>query len=135
VVEPAVGVDRIFLAVLLDAYSEEEVKGETRVVLRLSPAVAPYQVAVLPLSKRPELAAVARPMEQELRAHLATDYDDTGSIGKRYRRQDEIGTPLAITVDFETLEDQAATIRDRDSMEQVRVPLDRLAAVCQERLG
>jgi glycyl-tRNA synthetase len=135
VVEPAVGVDRIFLAVLLDAYSEEEVKGETRVVLRLSPAVAPYQVAVLPLSKRPELAAVARPMEQELRAHLATDYDDTGSIGKRYRRQDEIGTPLAITVDFETLEDQAATIRDRDSMEQVRVPLSKLAAVCQERLG
>ena len=135
VVEPAVGVDRIFLALLLDAYSEEVVKGETRVVLRLSPGVAPYQVAVLPLSKKPELAAVARPLEQELRAGFATDYDDTGSIGKRYRRQDEIGTPLAITVDFETLEDHAATIRDRDSMEQVRVPLDKLAAVCRERLG
>ena len=135
VVEPAVGVDRTFLALLLDAYSEEVVKGETRVVLRLSPAVAPYQVAVLPLSRRPELAAVARPLEQELRAHFATDYDDTGSIGKRYRRQDEIGTPLAITVDFETLQDHAATIRDRDSMEQVRLPLAKLAAACQERLG
>ena len=135
VVEPAVGVDRTFLALLLDAYSEEVVKGETRVVLRLSPAVAPYQVAVLPLSRRPELAAVARPLEQELRAHFATDYDDTGSIGKRYRRQDEIGTPLAVTVDFETLEDHAATIRDRDSMEQVRLPLAKLAAACQERLG
>ena len=135
VVEPAVGVDRILLAVLLDAYAEEIVNGEVRVVLHLSPAVAPYQVAVLPLSKKEELSAVARPLEQELRTRFATEYDDTGSIGKRYRRQDEIGTPLAITVDFQTLEDHAATIRDRDSMEQVRVPLDKLAAVCRERLG
>ncbi len=134
VVEPAVGVDRILLAVLLDAYAEEIVNGEVRVVLHLSPAVAPYQVAVLPLSKKEELSAVARPLEQELRARFATDYDDTGSIGKRYRRQDEIGTPLAITVDFQTLEDHAATIRDRDSMEQVRVPLDQLASACEERL-
>ncbi len=134
VVEPAVGVDRILLAVLLDAYAEEIVNGEVRVVLHLSPAVAPYQVAVLPLSKKEELSAVARPLEQELRARFATDYDDTGSIGKRYRRQDEIGTPLAITVDFQTLEDHAATIRDRDSMEQVRVPLDQLAFACEERL-
>ncbi|MHB1501241.1 MAG: glycine--tRNA ligase [Candidatus Dormibacteria bacterium] len=135
VVEPALGVDRTFLALLLDAYSEEVVKGETRVVLRLSAKVAPYQVAVLPLSKKPELAAVARPLEHDLRAGFATDYDDTGSIGKRYRRQDEIGTPLAITVDFETLDDHAATVRDRDTMEQVRVPLSRLAEVCQERLA
>lgn len=134
VVEPAVGVDRILLAVLLDAYAEEIVNGEVRVVLHLSSAVAPYQVAVLPLSKKEELSAVARPLEQELRARFATDYDDTGSIGKRYRRQDEIGTPLAITVDFQTLEDHAATIRDRDSMEQVRVPLDQLASACEERL-
>ena len=134
VVEPAVGVDRILLAVLLDAYAEEIVNGEVRVVLHLSPAVAPYQVAVLPLSKKEELSAVARPLEQELRARFATDYDDTGSIGKRYRRQDEIGTPLAITVDFQTLEDHAATIRDRDSMEQVRVPLDQVAFACEERL-
>ncbi len=134
VVEPAVGVDRILLAVLLDAYSEEIVKGEVRVVLHLSPAVAPYQVAVLPLSKKEELSAVARPLEQELRTRFATEYDDTGSIGKRYRRQDEIGTPLAITVDFQTLEDHAATIRERDSMEQIRVPLDQLAAACEERL-
>ncbi len=135
VVEPALGVDRTFLALLLDAYSEEVVKGETRVVLHLNARVAPYQVAVLPLSKKPELAAVARPLEHELRARFATDYDDTGSIGKRYRRQDEIGTPLAITVDFETLDDHAATVRDRDTMEQVRVPLSRLAEVCEERLG
>ncbi len=134
VVEPAVGVDRILLAVLLDAYAEEIVNGEVRVVLHLSPAVAPYQVAVLPLSKKEELSAVARPLEQELRTRFATEYDDTGSIGKRYRRQDEIGTPLAITVDFQTLEDHAATIRDRDSMEQVRVPLDQLASACEERL-
>ncbi len=135
VVEPALGVDRTFLALLLDAYAEEVVKGETRVVLRLSPRVAPYQVAVLPLSKKPELSAVARRLEQELRVSFATEYDDTGSIGKRYRRQDEIGTPLAITVDFQTLEDQAATIRDRDTMAQERVPLTSLAEVCRERLG
>jgi len=135
VVEPALGVDRTFLALLLDAYSEEVVKGETRVVLRLSARVAPYQLAVLPLSKKPELSSVARQLEQDLRVSFATEYDDTGSIGKRYRRQDEIGPPLAITVDFETLQDHAATIRDRDTMTQERVPLTRLAEVCKERLG
>jgi glycyl-tRNA synthetase len=133
-VEPSLGVDRTFLALLLDAYAEEEVRGEKRVVLHLSAAVAPFQVAVLPLSKKPELMEVARRLEAELRQRFSTEYDDTQSIGRRYRRQDEIGTPIAITVDFDTLEDHAATIRDRDTMEQVRVPLERLAAVCAEKL-
>jgi glycyl-tRNA synthetase len=135
VVEPSLGVDRTFLALLLDAYDEEVVRGETRVVLHLSPKVAPFQVAVLPLSNKAELTAVARKVESELRRRFATEYDYTQSIGKRYRRQDEIGTPLAITIDFESLDDHAATIRDRDTMEQVRVPLERLEDVCADRLG
>lgn len=134
VVEPALGVDRTFLALLLDAYAEEEVRGETRVVLHLNPRVAPFQVAVLPLSKKSELTEVARRLEGDLRTRFATDYDDTQSIGKRYRRQDEIGTPLAVTIDFDTLEDHSATLRDRDTMEQVRIPLDQIAGVCAERL-
>lgn len=135
VVEPAVGVDRIFLALLLDAYAEEEVRGEKRVVLRLHQKVAPYQVSVLPLQRKPELVELARRVEHDLRQQFSTDYDDTQSLGRRYRRQDEIGTPLAITIDFDSLEDHAATIRDRDSMEQVRVALDQLATVCGQRLG
>ncbi len=136
VVEPAVGVDRIFLALLLDAYDEEEVRGERRVVLRLRPEVAPFQVAVLPLQRKPpELGELARRVESELRRSFATEYDDTQSIGRRYRRQDEIGTPLAVTIDFGSLEDHAATIRERDSMEQVRVGLDQLGEACRERLG
>jgi glycyl-tRNA synthetase len=134
VVEPALGVDRTFLSLLLDAYAEEEVRGETRVVLHLKPNIAPFQVAVLPLQRKPELVELARRLEHGLRAQFSTDYDDTQSLGRRYRRQDEIGTPLAITVDFESLEDQAVTIRDRDTMEQVRVSLDQLAAVCAEKL-
>jgi glycyl-tRNA synthetase len=123
VIEPAVGVDRILITLMLDAYDEEEVRGETRAVLRFHPAVAPVQVAVLPLSKKEVLVEVARPLAQELRQRFAVEYDDSQSIGRRYRRQDEIGTPLCITVDFDTLEDRAVTIRHRDTMEQVRVPL------------
>ncbi len=134
VVEPALGVDRTLLCLLLDAYAEEEVRGETRVVLRLNPEVAPYQVAVLPLSRKPELMELARAVEQDLRRSFATEYDDTQSIGRRYRRQDEIGTPLAVTVDFESLVDRAATIRRRDSMEQERVALDGLAPACSHLL-
>ena len=135
VVEPSLGLDRTFLALLLDAYREEEVRGETRVVLGLDPKVAPFEVAVLPLSKRPELIEVARRLESDLRSTFATEYDETQAIGRRYRRQDEIGTPLAITVDFESLEDQAATVRRRDSMEQVRVSLSQLREVCARELG
>jgi glycyl-tRNA synthetase len=135
VVETAVGVDRIFITLLCDAYDEEEVRGETRVVLRLHPDIAPVQVAVLPLSKKAELSEVARRIEHDLRPHFATEYDETQSIGRRYRRQDEIGTPLAVTVDFESLSDRAVTIRERDGMTQVRVPVDGLADALGEQLA
>jgi len=135
VIEPAAGVDRIFITLLLDAYEEEVVRGETRVVLRLHPDVAPVQVAVLPLSKRPQLCEVARRLEHELRGRFATEYDETQSIGRRYRRQDEIGTPVAVTVDFDSLEDHAVTIRERDHMTQVRVAMDGLAAALTDQLG
>ncbi len=124
VVEPAVGPDRIALVMLLDAYHEEPDKDETRVVLKFHPAIAPIKLAVLPLSKK--LAEEAHKVHALVRPHFMTQYDDTGSIGKRYRRQDEIGTPLCATVDFDTLNDHAVTIRDRDSMEQVRVPVEEL---------
>jgi glycyl-tRNA synthetase len=124
VIEPAAGVDRTALVFLLDAYDEEPDKDETRVVLRFHPEVAPIKVAVLPLSKK--LAEKAREVHAQVRPAFMSQYDDTGSIGKRYRRQDEIGTPLCVTVDFDTLEDQAVTIRERDSMEQVRVPVAEL---------
>jgi glycyl-tRNA synthetase len=134
VIEPAAGVDRIFITLLCDAYEEEEVRGETRTVLRLHPDVAPFQVAVLPLSKKPELSELARCVEHDLRSRFSTEYDETQSIGRRYRRQDEIGTPLAVTVDFESLVDRAATIRERDGMTQVRVPLDGLASALGDQL-
>ena len=134
VIEPAVGVDRIFITLLCDAYDEEEVRGEKRVVMHLHPDVAPVQVAVLPLSKRAELCEVAGRLEHELRPRFATEYDETQSIGRRYRRQDEIGTPLAITVDFDSLEDHAVTIRERDGMTQVRVPMTGLADALRDQL-
>ncbi len=132
VIEPAVGVDRVLLTLLFDAYSEEEVEGEKRVVLRLAPAIAPVTVAVLPLSKKIE--PKARAVYDSLRPHFRAQYDDSQSIGRRYRRQDEIGTPLCVTVDFETENDGAVTIRERDSMQQVRVPLTGLANAIRERL-
>jgi glycyl-tRNA synthetase len=134
VVETAVGVDRIFITMLIDAYDEEEVRAEKRVVLRLHPDMAPYQVAVLPLSKKPELSEVARRVQNRIRAEFATEYDETQSIGRRYRRQDEIGTPLAVTVDFDTLQDEAVTIRERDGMTQVRVPVEGLAEALRDQL-
>jgi glycyl-tRNA synthetase len=134
VVEPSVGVDRTMLTLLLDAYAEEEVRGEQRVVLRLNKAIAPIQVAILPLSRKEPLTSTASKLEHELRPYFRTEYDDTQSIGKRYRRQDEIGTPFAVTVDFETGQDQAVTIRARDDMTQVRVPLTGLRQAIEERL-
>ena len=134
VVEPAAGVDRCVLIFLLDAYREEEVRGERRVMLRLHPALAPVKVAVLPLSRNEKLVPTARQVADLLRPHFMTQYDDAQSIGRRYRRQDEIGTPLCVTVDFDTLEDQAVTIRERDSMEQVRVPTANLVEALRERL-
>jgi glycyl-tRNA synthetase len=126
VIEPAAGATRTTFAFLIDAYNEEKVNDETRVVLKLDPRLAPYKVAVLPLSKKPELIEPAERVAAELRRHWMTEVDTTQSIGRRYRRQDEIGTPYAVTVDFETLDDQAVTVRDRDTMAQDRVPIEGL---------
>lgn len=126
VVEPTLGVDRTLLALLVSAYSEEQVRGETRTVLRLKPTLAPYHIAILPLSKKNELERIAYPLYEDLIKTWRCDYDATQSIGKRYRRQDEIGTPYCITIDFDSLQDTQATIRERDSMRQVRVPLNQL---------
>ena len=141
VIEPSLGVERSVLAVLCDAYDEEvvdEAKNDVRTVLRLHPALAPFKCAVLPLSKK--LGDKARELQTELCKEFMADYDDAGSIGKRYRRQDEIGTPFCITVDFQTVgseteeADHCVTIRERDSMEQVRVPIDQVKAYLLERV-
>ncbi len=126
VIEPAAGATRTLMAFLLSAYDEEEVRGETRTVLRLHHRLAPYKVAVLPLSKKPELSGVAHDVLARLQQWFMCDYDETQAIGRRYRRQDELGTPFCVTVDFDSLEDQAVTVRERDTMEQVRVPVDAL---------
>jgi glycyl-tRNA synthetase len=133
VIEPAVGATRLLIAFLLSAYHEDEIEGEVRTVLRLDWRLAPHQVAVLPLSKKPELEGVSREVLDILQPHFMCDYDVTQSIGRRYRRQDEVGTPFCITVDFDTLEDRAVTVRDRDTTEQVRVKIDDLLATLRER--
>jgi glycyl-tRNA synthetase len=133
VIEPAAGATRAMMAFLLSAYDEDTVEGETRVVLRLDWRLAPYQVAVLPLSKKPELEGLSREVLQVLQPHFLCDYDVTQSIGRRYRRQDEVGTPFCVTVDFDSLEDRAVTVRDRDTTEQVRVKIDDLLATLRER--
>jgi glycyl-tRNA synthetase len=132
VIEPAAGATRTAYAFLIDAYDEEEVDGETRVVLRLDPRLSPYQVAVLPLSRK--LNEQAMPVADMLRPHFMVEYDETQSIGRRYRRQDEIGTPYCVTFDFDSLEDGAVTVRDRDSMAQERVSVDRLVGYLRDRL-
>lgn len=134
VIEPSAGADRATLAFLLDAYSEEEVRGEQRVVLRLDPRLAPIKVAVLPLSKDERLSPVAREVSDALRQRFMIDYDETRAIGRRYRRQDEVGTPYCVTIDFDTLDDRAVTVRERDSMNQDRVSLDKLVPYLSERL-
>jgi len=132
-IEPSVGVDRLALAFLIDAYDEETLEdGTTRVVLRLHPALAPYKVAVLPLTKK--LSEPAEELYNTLRKKFMVDYDVTGSIGKRYRRQDEIGTPFCITYDFDTLEDQTVTIRNRDTMEQERISIDAIEKYIEDNL-
>jgi glycyl-tRNA synthetase len=133
VIETSVGVDRTCLALLSDAYAEEELEeGDTRTVLRLHPALAPIKVAVLPLSKK--LAEPAHELESGLRRHFSVFYDDAGNIGRRYRRQDEAGTPFCVTYDFDSVDDQRVTVRDRDSMEQDRVAIDDVASHLRERL-
>src|SRR5438477_6772137 len=124
VIEPAVSVDRIFVTLLIDAYDEDVVNDEPRVVRRLHPNVAPVQVAIVPLSKKEDLSKVAREVQKSVQGRFRVEYDQTGGhIGRRYRRQDEIGTPFCITVDFETLNDRAVTIRKRDTTDQERVAI------------
>lgn len=132
-IEPSLGCDRVALAFLCNAYDEEEIaEGDVRTVLHLHPALAPYKVAILPLSKK--LSEKAEEVYASLSKKFMCDYDEAGSIGKRYRREDEIGTPYCVTIDFDTLEDNAVTIRDRDSMEQVRVDLDEIEAWLETKL-
>ena len=137
-IEPSLGADRVTLAFLTDAYDEETVSSEdgkedVRTVLRFHPAIAPFKAAVLPLAKK--LSQLAAPIYEELSHHFMVDYDETGSIGKRYRREDEIGTPFCICVDFETENDGCVTIRDRDTMQQVRLPIIKVRAYIEERLS
>ena len=139
VIEPSFGLTRAMMAFLVDAYREEEVpnaKGgtDTRTVLKLDPRLAPVKVAVLPLSRNENLSPLAREVADELRGQWNIDFDDAGAIGRRYRRQDEIGTPFCVTVDFDSLDDRAVTVRDRDTMGQERVPLEGLQAYLAERL-
>lgn len=136
-IEPSLGADRVALAFLVDAYSEETVtdakgKEDTRVVMKFHPALAPFKAAVLPLAKK--LAPVAEPIFEELAKYFPVDYDAAGSIGKRYRREDEIGTPFCICVDFDTETDGCVTIRDRDTMEQVRLPINEVKNYIEEKL-
>jgi glycyl-tRNA synthetase len=135
VVEPAAGADRATLAFLADAYDEEQVAGEQRTVLKLHPRLAPVKVAVLALVRKDGQPEVAREILAALRWRMQTEYDESGSIGKRYRRQDEIGTPYCVTVDHQTLEDRTVTIRDRDSLEQERVAIDELGDILAARLA
>ena len=136
VIEPSLGVERLFLAVLCEAYDEEmldEEKNDKRIVMHFHPALAPYKCAVLPLSKK--LNEQAEEVFQNLSKKFMVDYDDAGSIGKRYRRQDEIGTPFCITYDFDSVEDGCVTVRDRDTMEQVRLPISELEAFIEEKIA
>ena len=138
-IEPAAGLTRSLMAFLVDAYHEDEVpnaKGgvDTRTVLKLDPRLAPIKAAILPLSRNERLSPMARELAAELRQSWNIDFDDAGAIGRRYRRQDEIGTPFCITVDFDSLDDQAVTVRDRDTMEQARVPIANLVGELHRRL-
>ncbi len=135
VIEPAAGVGRTVLALLCDAYDEDDIGGEQRTVLRLAPHVAPVKVAVLPLVNKDGQPEKARSIYEGLRSRMTAEYDAGGSIGKRYRRQDEIGTPFGVTVDHQTMEDDTVTLRDRDTLEQERVPVADLAAEIERRLG
>jgi glycyl-tRNA synthetase len=135
VIEPAAGADRATLAFLVDAYDEEQVEGEQRTLLRLHPRLAPVKVAVLPLVRKDGQPELAREVRGLLRGHMQSEYDEGGSIGRRYRRQDEIGTPWCVTIDHESLRDRTVTIRDRDSLSQERVAIDELAGVLSAKLA
>jgi len=134
IIEPSAGVDRTALAVLCDAYDEDVTDGEPRVLLHLHPSIAPIKVAVLPLSRKETLAPLSKEVYAELRQQWMTSFDEAQSIGRRYRRQDEIGTPFCVTIDFQSLEDKQVTIRERDSLRQIRVPIEGLRATLQAKL-
>ncbi|PIP49216.1 MAG: glycine--tRNA ligase [Chloroflexi bacterium CG07_land_8_20_14_0_80_45_17] len=134
IIEPSAGVDRSVLALLIDAYHEEVVEGETRVVLRLHPSLASMKVAVLPLSRNEKLTPLAKEIYKQLCPSFMTCYDDSQSIGRRYRRQDEVGTPFCVTIDFQSLEDNQVTIRERDSLAQIRVPVEELEKTLEAKL-
>lgn len=135
VVEPALGLNRLFLAVLCDAYEEEKLeKDEIRTVLRFGKRVSPMKVAIFPLMKKDGLDLKAKEIYSELRNHWYVDYDDSGAIGKRYRRHDEIGTPYCITVDYDTMSDGTVTVRERDSMKQERIPVTELKTYLINRM-
>ena len=133
VIEPSVGVDRLMLAFLCNSYEKQDLEGDdSRVILHLHPALAPFKVAVLPLSKK--LSEKATEVYEMLAKNYMVDYDESGSIGKRYRREDEIGTPYCVTIDFDTLEDGQVTIRDRDTMEQERISIEKLDEYLREKI-
>lgn len=135
VIEPSAGVDRTCLAVLCDAYHEDVIEGEQRVVMRFNPRIAPIKAGVFPLVKKDGLADLARDFERKLRRRFTTFYDQGGAIGRRYRRMDEIGTPYCITVDYETKENETVTVRERDTTEQVRMKMSEVAAYIEQRCG
>jgi len=134
IIESSAGASRSFMAFLLDAYYEEEVKGENRSVLKFHPKLAPIKAAILPLVNKDGMPEIAREIEKDLRRNFKVFYDEKGAVGRRYRRQDEIGTPYCITVDTQTLEDKTVTVRDRDSMEQERIPIDKLSEYLAKKL-
>jgi glycyl-tRNA synthetase len=135
VIEPAVGPDRIMLAFLMDCYTEEEIDGEERTVLKLHPRLAPTKTAVFPLSKKEPVSTIARELYDDLKGDYRIFYDDSGSIGRRYRRQDEAGTPFCVTVDFDTIEDKQVTIRDRDTLKQERIPIQAVRERLQDLIS
>ena len=135
IIETSAGLTRTVLMVLCDAYEEQNLEGDIRTVLHLHPALAPIKLAVLPLVKKDGLAERARQIDERLRANVHTYYDQSGAIGRRYRRQDEIGTPLCLTVDYETMEKNTVTIRERDSMQQTRIPLEGIERYITDATG
>jgi glycyl-tRNA synthetase len=134
VIEPSAGIDRSALAFLVDAYDEEEVRGETRNLLRFHPALAPIKVGIFPLVKKDGMPEIARRIYDDLKKYFNCFYDEKGAVGRRYRRQDEAGTPFCITVDGQTIQDNTVTVRERDSMEQVRVSTDKLKEHLRDKL-
>ena len=134
VIEPSAGIDRSALACLVDAYDEEEVRGERRNLLRFHPALAPVKAAIFPLVKKEGMPEIARNIFNELKKYFNCFYDQKGAVGRRYRRQDEAGTPFCVTVDGQTLQDNTVTVRDRDSMEQIRLSTDKILTHLREKL-